>query len=277
MPEMKKLLGRFAKAVRGEPSNAGVEPETGPRQATPPKPADQPNNELERKLMAAAVDADQRPAFNQMLLKSQLYAATPEPPPIGGSRNLQAGEDLPLLTVQAPDERWVAAIFTSEPRIAEVFGPGVSFIQMQGQALLEIVAHTGAFLNPGSSYRVHWDPAGIAGVLGQPFTREIAKPTKLLLATPSSPPNSLIGQLRFVLGSRPDVPNAWLALAHWPENGEYSWYLDIRTTLQRTDVTELLSEVFKGAPFEGRPLDMTVREPGAPDGIGIRIAPGVMH
>ena len=130
----------------------------------------------------------------------------------------------------------MAALFTSESRIVEVFAPGAGFIRAPGQALLEIVATTGAFLNPGSPYRVHWDPAGIAGVLGRPFTRTITKPTQLLLATPSAPPNELISELRVVLGSRADVSDAWLALAQWPENGEFSWYLDVRTNFQRAYV-----------------------------------------
>ncbi len=227
--------------------------------------------------MAAAVDPTARAAFQQLLLRSDLYAATPEPPTAGGVRDLKVGENLPLLTVRAPDESSVAALFTSEPRVVEVFGPGAGFIRAPGQALLEIVATTGAFLNPGSPYRVHWDPAGIASVLGRPVTRTITKPTQLLLATPSAPPNALISELRVVLGSRADVSDAWLALARWPENGEYSWYLDVRTKLQRTYVAELMSEVFKGGPFEGRPLDMIVREPGGADGVGIRVAPGTAH
>jgi hypothetical protein len=271
---MKKLLGRFAKAARAKPSGDGSEREPGSGQTMP---TTEPINELERKLMAAAVDPDKRTEFQRLLLVSDLYAATPGPPPVEGTRDFEAGEDLPLLTVRGPDEKSVAAIFTSEARIVEVFGPGVGFVRMQGEALLEIVARTGAFLNPGSAYRVHWDPEGIAGVLGRPFTRVITKPTQIRLATPSEPPTGLISQLRSVLGSRRDVPDAWLALANWPENGEYSWYLDVRTSLQRAYVTELMSEVFKGAPFAGLPLDMIVREVGGPDGVGIRVAPGVEH
>jgi hypothetical protein len=274
---MKKLLGRFTKALRSLPSSRVADTNAERGQTLSVQPAFQPNNELERKLMGAAVDPDKRAEFQRLLLASDVYAATPQPPPAGGMRDFAAGDELPLLTVRAPDESLVAAIFTSEPRIVEVFGPGVGFIRMQGQALLELVATTGAFLNPASPYRVHWDSAGIAGVLGRPVTRTITKPTRVLLATPSAPPSPLIGQLRFVLGSRSDVPDAWLALAHWPENGEYSWYLDVRTTLERGDVNGVLSEVFKGAPFEGLPLDMIVQEPGGPDGIGIRVAPAIAH
>lgn len=227
--------------------------------------------------MAAAVDPDKRTAFQQLLLRSQLFAATPHAPATGAQRTLQVGEELALLTVQAPDEKLVAAIFTSEPRLTEMFPQGAGFIQVQGQALLELVASTGAFLNPGSAYRVHWDSAGIASILGRPVTYTITKPTQLLLGTPAEPPVELVAQLRRMLGSRPDVPDAWFAIAHWSENGERSWYLDVRTHLPRDEVTAMLGDVLKGGPFQGLPLDLIVRAPGEPDGVGMRIAPAVAH
>jgi hypothetical protein len=274
---MKDLLARFTRALRGPPSKPAAAAGAPTAAPSPAKHAFEPNNELERMLMAAATDPQRRSEFQQLLLRSELFAATPEAAPTGGTRTLEAGENLPLLTVQAPDERSVAALFTSQPRIVETFGPGVGFLRAQGQALLELVASSGAFLNPGSAYRVHWDSAGLASILGRPVTRTITKPTKLLLGTPSEPPGALISQLRDRLGSRPDVPEAWFALAHWPENGERAWYLDVRTKLERTEVAGLLAEVLKGGPFEGLPLDMIVREPGGPDGVGIRIAPALSH
>jgi hypothetical protein len=271
---MKKLLGRLAQAVRRMRASGGDVGEVGPVQAAP---AATPPNELERRLAEAAVDPAKRTAFQQLLLKSDIYAATPAPPPTDASGVIPTGTDLALLNVPAPDGSQVAAIFTSEARIAETFGPGVRFVRIQGQALLEIVQRTGAFLNPGSPYRVHWDPAAIASLLGRPHTYQITQPTKLLLATPSQPPAALIAQLRGILGSRADVPDAWFALAQWPEKNEYSWYLDVRTKLDRAKVVELLGDVFEGGPFEGRPLDMIVRDPAEPPGVGIRIAPAVAH
>jgi hypothetical protein len=166
-----------------------------------------------------------------------------------------------------------AAIFTSEPRIAEAFGAGARFIKAGGRTLLEMAASTGVFLNPGSEYRVHFDPAGVAGLLGRHTTHTLTEPTSVLLATPAEPPHALIAQLRDVLGSRPDVSAAWLALAQWPDNDSPSWFLDVRTSLTRADVVQLLAEVFRGAAFQGRTLEMIVREPGEQDGIGVRVAP----
>ena len=66
---MKNLLGRFAKAVRGK-SLDDLAP------AAPPQPGFQPCNELERQLMAAATDPEKRAAFQALLLTSDVYAAT---------------------------------------------------------------------------------------------------------------------------------------------------------------------------------------------------------
>src|SRR5579871_4656384 len=74
--DMKTLLGRFARAVRriGGADDGAVE-------AGPAAAPGSPPNELERSLAEAAVDPAKRAAFQQLLLKSNLYAATPAPPP----------------------------------------------------------------------------------------------------------------------------------------------------------------------------------------------------
>jgi hypothetical protein len=96
-----------------------------------------------------------------------------------------------------------------------------------------------------------------------------------MLGTPATPPTGLISQLRDILSARSEVVEAWFAIAHWPENAERSWYLDVRTYLQRTEVTAMLADVLKEAPFDGLPLDMIVRQPDETQGTGLRIAPSV--
>jgi hypothetical protein len=271
---MKGLLGWFGKARNGRSSSQSAAPQAKPAEVIPPSnPAFQPVNELERLLMAAGVDPESRPAFQHALLEWEIFAATPAAPQGGAPQTDDPDQQFPLLTVRAPDQSMAAAIFTSEPRIAEAFGEGARPIKAGGRSLLEMAARTGVFLNPGSEYRVHFDPAGVAGLLGRHTTRTITQPTRVLLATPAEPPHALMAQLREVLGSRADVSAAWLALAQWPNEDSSSWFLDVRTDLTRADVVQLLTEVFRGSAFEGRTLEMIVREPGEPDGVGVRVAP----
>lgn len=277
---MNKFLSQLASMFRGKPVGRIADNQSVDQPAAPPRhPVQpfQPENELERMLMAAAGDPSKRVEFQQMLLKAKLSAATPDAPAASGSRTIKAGEQLRLLNVEGPAGVPIPAIFSSPARVAEVFGPGAGFIEMNGKTLLSIVAANGAFLNPGLAYGVRWGPDDMAAVLGRPVRRVIAKETRFLLGSPSQRPEALIAELQAALGSSPGITEAWLALAHWPENEASSWYLDVRTELAADDVNRLLADIFRRANFEGRPLDMVVNKPGGTDGVGIRIAPLQTH
>lgn len=264
---MNGILGRLTSAFRGRPRPAAPNP------PAPAAPAFEPVNDLERKLMAAATDPAQRTAFQQALLKADLYAATPEPPASAGSRTLEADEQVQLMNVAAPDGTPVAAVFTSQARVAQAFGPGTGYIGVNGEVLLGLVAGQGAWLNPGSSYGVRWTAEELAAVLGNPVRRTVTKDTQVMLGVPAEIPHALIASLRDALGADPRVCDAWLALAHWPEAGTWSWYLDVRTDLSPDDVNGLLAGVFSGADLGGRPLDMLVNPPGKAEGAGLRVVP----
>lgn len=270
-----QLIGAFgAKSTPPEKAIGEVVPQAA---LTPPLIAFQPHNEIERLLIEAATNADARTAFQRALLAADLYAATPEAPKTADIRTVREGERLSLLNVQGPDGNAVTAVFTAQERIVEVFGVGAGFVGMNGELLLDLVASQGAWLNPGFPYGVYWTPDQLAALLGKPVPRTIQKDTQVLLGAPSDPPTALIASLKAALGRDSRIAEAWLALAHWPEEGKSSWYLDIRTVLEGAAVQELLADVFKVADYAGRPLDMLVNKPGGKAGIGIRVAPLQTH
>ncbi|HEV7290127.1 SseB family protein [Sphingomonas sp.] len=133
----------------------------------------QPHNDIEQALMDAAVNPDARAAFHRALLDADLYAATPEAPAFAENRIAQEGERLSLLNVQGPDGAPVAAIFTAQERIVEVFGMDVGFVAIRGEELLSLVANQGAWLNPGFPYSVYWTPSELSAVLGKGMQRTI--------------------------------------------------------------------------------------------------------
>src|SRR6185369_1220181 len=102
------------------------------------------HNEIERLLIDAATNADARMVFQRALLEAELYAATPDAPEVVGERTVSSGENISLLNVQSPDGIPVAAIFTAQERIVEVFGMGTGFVAIRGEELLSIVAGQGA-------------------------------------------------------------------------------------------------------------------------------------
>jgi len=283
LSRMKKLLGHVASMFRVKSDGPKSKPKPEPPQPTPPAPsrapfvAFQPHNEIEQMLMEAATKPEAREAFERALLEADLYAATPEASVEVGTRTLSQGERVGLLNVQGPDGAPVAAVFTAQERIVEVFGMGVGFIAMKGDVLLDIVASSGAWLNPGFPYSVHWKPEELGAVLGKPMPRTVKKDTQIMLGTPAEPPIKLIESLQAVLGHDSRIAEAWFALAHWPEDGKSSWYLDVRTDLDGAVVQSLLAQTFKQADYAGRPLDMVVNKPGHQQGAGIRIAPLHIH
>ena len=236
-----------------------------------------PHNEIERLLIDAATNADARMVFQRALLEAELYAATPDAPEVVGERTVSSGENISLLNVQSPDGIPVAAIFTAQERIVEVFGMGTGFVAIRGEELLSIVAGQGAWLNPGFSYSVHWTADQLSALLGKPVPRTLQRDTQIMLGAPADPPTSLIAQLRSSLARDSRIAEAWLALAHWPEEEKSSWYLDIRTNLDADEVRNLLAETFRNADYAGRPLDMVVNRQSEKEGIGIRLVPMQTH
>lgn len=227
--------------------------------------------------MNAAVDADARASFQKALLKAELCAATPSEPEVSGVRHLGEGEGISLLNVQGPDGKPVVALFTSQERIVEVFGMHIGFIAMRGEDLLSMVASQGAWLNPGFPYSVYWDHNELHAILGAPVKHTVKKDTRIMLGSPAEQPTKLIADLRVALTSDNRVVEAWLALAHWPEDDRSTWYLDVRTDIAVEEVQNLLAETFKRTDYAGLPLDMVVNGPNESEGIGVRLVPVQTH
>jgi type III secretion system (T3SS) SseB-like protein len=236
----------------------------------------QPYNDLERQLQLAATNPDARPGFERALLDATLYAATPDAPQAEGTRVVGAEEQISLLNVQSPDGQPVAAIFTAQERIAEVFGLGTGYVAMQGETLLAIVSQQGAWLNPGFPYSVHWSGEQLSALLGKPVTQVIETETRLMLGTPSNPPTALLAQIQAALTAEDRIVEAWFALAQWPGE-QFAWHLDIRTELPAEAVRDLLAEVFRRGDFEGHTLNMVVNRPDGSNGAGIRLVPAQTH
>ena len=272
----KKLVGLDRNEVPARPQPE-VDRPSG-QVVTTPLVAFQPHNEIEQLLVVAANDVDARKGFERALLDATLYAATPDAPEIEGVRTTKAGEQLSLLNVQSPEGEPVAAIFTAQERIVEVFGIGTGFVAVRGEDLLSMVAgNGGAWLNPGFPYSVVWTADQLWAVLGKPVSRQMTKDTQIMLGVPANPPIALMEDIRGALSGDGRIAEAWFALAHWPEDGNSSWYLDVRTDLVPEDVQGLLAEAFKRANYAGQPLDMVINKPGAIQGAGIRLVPAQTH
>jgi len=154
---------------------ASVQPSPAPRSSRESRPLSSksastpfvPVNGLEELLVAAVSDPSKRADFQRAIPNVELFAAIPGELNEAETSIEAVGTHLALIEVPGPEGGPVAALFTSEPRIAEVFGPGQGFIRFKGETILRIVAVTGAFLNPGLPYSVYWAPQTINRMLSR--------------------------------------------------------------------------------------------------------------
>jgi SseB protein N-terminal domain/SseB protein C-terminal domain len=236
-----------------------------------------PHNVIEHRLVEASSNPDLRMAFQRELLGELLYAATPELPLGEGERTTQDEETLSLLNVSGPEGSPVVAVFTAKERLVEVFGTGVGFVAMRGEELLSVLTSHGAWLNPGFPYSVYWTPEQLSVILSKPVKHIVQKGTPIHLGIPSDHPSDLIRRLQGALSSDNRIREAWFALAEWPNEGRYTWYLDVRTVLDPQQVNGMLSDTIKKADFAGLALDITVSNNDATEGEGIRLVPVQIH
>ena len=233
-------------------------------------PSFEPLNDLERLLVGAATEPDQRPAFARAILDAQLCAVSATAGPTGAQI---AGEDtqVSLVTVPLEDGRAAVAVFTAPERVAQIYGPDAHYIGMRGADMIAMVMQGPMLLNPGLAYGVLWSPEDLASLLGRPVERTVTQNTQIMLGSPARHPDELVMRLTEVFRGADGVKAAWLALAHWPDSGEMAWYFDVRSTLPREDLQAMLARAVEGTDMGGHMLDMTVGEPGAPAGTGIVI------
>ena len=272
---MKSLFSKLTSFMSGNASP------TEPNESSPnSEPAGQPfvpNNELESLLVAAANDPSARREFNRALLSENLLVATPEQPDEEGHRTLEKDEVLSILNVGRSDGPPLPAIFSSEQRLAECFGAGAGYVAMQGAILLEIVQKEGAVLNPESAYGVVWSSENLAAILGRAVRRTVQKDTQISLGIPVHRPEQLITELTRALKDDERIQEAWLALAHWPDSDEWSWYLDIRSNSPSDEISPSLAEACHPDFQERKPIDIVVNSPMESAGTGIRLKPATNH
>ena len=238
--------------------------------ADPAVPPFEPLNDLERLLVRAATEPDQRPAFTQAVLEALLYAVSPDAGPTG-ERTLKADETVSLVMVPIEEGKAATAVFTAPERVAQIYGRDTRYLGMRGTDLIALVADNPLLLNPGLPYGVLWAPEDLAMLLGKPVDRTVEANTQVMLGSPAERPDDLIMRLAEAFRPVAGVEAAWLALAQWPERNEFAWYLDIRSDLPRETLREVLGKALDGADLRGLNLDMTVHPAGGAPGTGIAV------
>ncbi|HUO87895.1 MAG TPA: enhanced serine sensitivity protein SseB C-terminal domain-containing protein [Rhizomicrobium sp.] len=230
-------------------------------------PADWPRNDLERLLVAGTKDPAQRPAFYQALLAAELCALTDRKVPDDPAK-ADPHAAFPILAVKAPDGLPATPVFTAPERATEVFGANTFTICLRGSALLDKVRSDRVVLNPGQPYGITWTAEALDLILG---AERMASLADVQLTVPQKPPEKLVARLTERLGAIGDIRAAWLALAYWPKQKEWAWFLELHTSAPHKPIEDLIDLATRDVDLEGKPMDTSFMPPDAPPGKGIQL------
>jgi hypothetical protein len=134
----------------------------------------EPVNQLEQMLMDAGYDPAARSLFEKYLLEQNLYLAIWDNELPSGKLDNDQNENLPILFLTGDDGKDYPAVFTSELRAQECFGPDIVMAMLLGRDLLEMLSASGAWINPASAYGVFWRNLDILRILGDLGPEDLA-------------------------------------------------------------------------------------------------------
>ena len=250
---------------------------------------------IEHALAAAAKDPDLAADLLDELSRGRLWVPLPDDRPVTD------GSAVLLPTVTYLGAEFVPA-FTSAPRLASWLGrpgagrpgaapPSPGPAQSTGETLAasgegpfsaiphivvpaaalarRLPAGVGIALNPDAEASVPIYPEGVGYLAANPITVVATDGTQVRIGRPPADPVTLLGEVRAVLGSLPDVRQASRAWLSVPGQGEG---LIMSVTLHdparesaRQEVLSAIEQAVHAVPDQGFPIDVTFPGEGEPD------------
>jgi hypothetical protein len=250
---------------------------------------------IEHALTAAVKDPDRVTDLLDELSRGRLWLPLPDDRPVTD------GSAVLLPTVTYLGAEFVPA-FTSAPRLASWLGrpgagrpgaapPSPGPAQSTGETLAasgegpfsaiphivvpaaalarRLPAGVGIALNPDAEASVPIYPEGVGYLAANPITVVATDGTQVRIGRPPADPVTLLGEVRAVLGSLPDVRQASRAWLSVPGQGEG---LIMSVTLHdparesaRQEVLSAIEQAVHAVPDQGFPIDVTFPGEAEPD------------
>ena len=242
----------------------------------------EPENQIERDLMKAAVDPGARPTFTRAILDAEVFVVLiPEDgavlPNSAGIATIPEGMKLTLATGNR-DGQTVIPFFTAPSRARAWFKGDHIVAPEKARNLFAGYPDTSFFLNPASDFGKEYTPDEIRRMLEGNIDGEvvIAADTKILLGHPKERPDELIAVLAKELGAIGAIHGAWLMLASIEGQGDQSWMLGVDHDGDWSNVHFAVSRAVAGDVLKGKMLDVVPlkESPFAPTlRTGIRVIP----
>ena len=187
-----------------------------------------PANKLEEVLVAACTEPSARPEFYRLLLESELFLITPNPPKQAGHKVFGENEKDSFVNLQNEKGAFLP-VFTSELRLQEAvnqIGQTYGFVAMRGKDLFPLLTQhpSTAILNPGAAYGKELLADEIRriadGSIARIENRVVQEETRVLLGQPAKYPHELVAELKKLFEKNESVVAAYLGWIHDPESGE---------------------------------------------------------
>jgi SseB protein C-terminal domain/SseB protein N-terminal domain len=224
----------------------------------------EPENDIERMLLSAAMEPAERPGFVRALLDAEVFVVlVPEGgkivPGPDGNATIPEGTTLTMPSATRGEEKLVP--FFSAPLRARAWLKGDHIVAPERtRDLFGRYPDAPFALNPGSDYGKEFTPAEVKRLLAGRFddgpeVTTVPAGEKVLLGHPKEIPDALIAALGRELGAVKSVRGAWLMLAMRAGQSEQSWMLGVDHHGSWPDVQAAINRAVAGDVLKGRPLD----------------------
>lgn len=186
---------------------------------------DEPINDLERKLIAAAENPAARPEFYKTLITSNVFVIGFSDSAGEAAGTIPAGAKLSIVNWKKNDGSPIIPFFTSLEALQRALKEESKYVALPAKSLFEITLGSFLVLNPASPYGKEFFPNEIEALLETgmnhvPQTRVVQKETKVLLGQPANYPSKMVSALATLLAKHSVVKAAYLCLMHDPSSGD---------------------------------------------------------
>ncbi|MDR0480450.1 MAG: enhanced serine sensitivity protein SseB C-terminal domain-containing protein [Gallionellaceae bacterium] len=185
----------------------------------------EPDNELERKLMLAAGNPASRPEFYQALMESTIFIIGSTSSGGEGATTIPAGATLSIANWEKKDGTPIIPFFTSLDALQRALREEADYVALPARSFFEMTQGAQLVLNPSSSYGKEFTPDEVRALLetgmnhvSQP--RVVQEETRVLLGQPAQYPAEMIAALTELLAKHAAVKAAYLCLMQDPTTGE---------------------------------------------------------
>ncbi len=230
-----------------------------------------PVNELERLLLAAAIDPAARPAFYRALPEHELLIMTLGRKPEQKQQVQLVNEPIEIRMLEYEGD-FFAPVFSSVGRISEIVAEDVGYLAMNGRDLLVMLRGKNLILNPGAGCGRTFGQQEVDSILdGSMFspleTPEVGGPDAQL-RQPNEYPQPVIDVLTRFLAKRREVNAAYLGESFIPESNQVPRLLiGLDVSGSAKSVIDDAAATIKDVTSSGQIVDFIEMTPNADDNV----------